>query len=188
MSSTKQPHHHHHHHLQAPAPAPAPAFVAPARPFVLVPLYIYPAPGAWEPLRAAAEARPELEFWAVVNPANGPGAGALPDANYERELARLTALRNVRVVGYVHCSYGRRAAEDIVADVEAYGRWEGEMIAKGVEGEVRLWFFSSSLFSSFYFSCLSPSCLVLLVFSFLLFFFFSSPSTSASFLLLLFCP
>lgn len=153
---------HHHHPLQAALSSPTSrpqGFVPPARPFVLVPLYIYPAPGAWDPLFAAAEARPELDFWVVANPANGPGDGALPDANYVRELARLTALRNVKVVGYVHCSYGQRAAEDIVADVEAYGRWEGEMSVRGVEGEVSFFFSRSRFLLSF---C-APSSLLLLV-------------------------
>lgn len=109
----------------------------PGRPFVLLPLYIYPAPAAWAPLYDAAGAHPELDFYVVVNPSNGPGDGALPDANYVDALVRLTALRNVRVIGYVHCSYGARPAEEIVADVEAYGRWEGEMAAQGREGEVR---------------------------------------------------
>ncbi|KAF3761883.1 hypothetical protein M406DRAFT_234055, partial [Cryphonectria parasitica EP155] len=94
---------------------------------ILVPLYIYPTPETWAPLYRAADAQPDLDFYVVVNPANGPGLGALPDANYVDALARLTALGNVRVIGYVHCSYGRRPVEDIVADVEAYARWEGEM-------------------------------------------------------------
>lgn len=130
---------HHHHHLLRPPPPPPPhhhhragggggtTAAGTTRPFVLVPLYIYPAPQAWAPLYEAAAAHPDLDFLVVVNPANGPGAGSLPDANYVEALARLTAARNVRVIGYVHCSYGKRLAEDVVADVEAYGRWEGEM-------------------------------------------------------------
>lgn len=141
------------HHLQpgSTTSAPPSVHVPPARPFVLLPLYIYPGPGAWDPLHEAAAARPELDFWVVVNPANGPGeSGQLPDANYVRELARLTATENVKVIGYVHCSYGRRPAEDIVADVEGYGKWEGLMSQRAVEGEVRIrLFFFFFLFDSF---------------------------------------
>lgn len=128
------------------------------KPFILLPLYIYPAPGAWDPLYSAADAYPELEFWVVVNPANGPGAGALPDANYVDALVRLTALHNVKVIGYVHCSYGKRLAEEIVADVEAYGRWEGEMSATPEEGKVSLIpRLSFCLVPSFFFSFFSLS-------------------------------
>lgn len=134
-----------HHHLQPPTGAGG-GGVLPARPFVLLPLYIYPAPGAWRPLWEAADAHPELDFWVVVNPANGPGEGPLPDANYVEALARMTARANVRVIGYVHCSYGARVTEDIVADIEAYGRWEGEMDKRGVEGEVSFFFLSCFLF------------------------------------------
>lgn len=128
MSTNTAPRNH-STYLQPPTPSIA-------KPFILLPLYIYPGPGAWDPLYSAADAHPELEFWVIVNPANGPGAGALPDANYVDALVRLTALQNVKVIGYVHCSYGKRLAEDIVADVEAYGRWEGEMNAMGEEGKV----------------------------------------------------
>lgn len=135
------------HHLQPPSAAAA-SGVLPARPFILLPLYIYPAPGAWQPLYDAADAHPELDFWVVINPANGPGEGPLPDANYVEALARMTAQANIKVIGYVHCSYGVRVTEDIVADIEAYGRWEGEMEKRGVNGEVS--FFSPVLFFFFF--------------------------------------
>lgn len=121
-------------HLTVPPPLSSPP--AP-RPFILVPLYIYPAPGAWDPVyTAAAVLADALDFYVVVNPANGPGAGLLPDANYVEALERLTALGNVKVIGYVHCSYGLREAEEIVRDVERYAAWEGERARAG--GKVSL--------------------------------------------------
>ncbi|KAK7747392.1 hypothetical protein SLS53_001646 [Cytospora paraplurivora] len=93
------------------------------KPFILLPLYIYPTPTAWEPLYSAADSHPELDFLAVVNPGNGPGPNTLPDANYIDALARLTALPNVRLIGYVHCSYGNRPIDELVADVSAYRGW-----------------------------------------------------------------
>ncbi|POS77851.1 hypothetical protein DHEL01_v203757 [Diaporthe helianthi] len=93
------------------------------KPFVLVPLYIYPSPTAWDPLYVATEAHPELDFLVVVNPNNGPGADMLPDANYMEALASLTAAHNVKVIGYVHCSYGKRLLDELVAEVSAYRGW-----------------------------------------------------------------
>ncbi|ROW08376.1 hypothetical protein VMCG_03269 [Cytospora schulzeri] len=95
----------------------------PNKPFILLPLYIYPAPTAWEPLYTAAASHPELDFLVVVNPGNGPGPGNLPDANYMVALTRLAGLQNVRIIGYVHCSYGNRLLDAIVADLNAYRGW-----------------------------------------------------------------
>lgn len=94
-----------------------------SKPFVLVPLYIYPFPTAWDPLYLAVDTHPELDFLVVVNPGSGPGPGVLPDANYIEALARLTAAPNVKVIGYVHCSYGKRLLDQLVADVSAYRGW-----------------------------------------------------------------
>lgn len=121
--------------LTVPALHAASSSTAP-RPFILVPLYIYPAPGAWDPLYTAAARHADagLDFYAIVNPDNGPGTAAkLPDANYVAALERLTALPNVRVIGYVHCSYGLREADEIVRDVERYAGWEGESVRAGGE-------------------------------------------------------
>lgn len=101
---------------------PPPSHVS-NKPFVLVPLYIYPFPTAWEPLYVAADSHPELDFLVVVNPSSGPGPGILPDANYIEALARLTAAPNVKVIGYVHCSYGKRLLDELVAEVSAYRGW-----------------------------------------------------------------
>jgi hypothetical protein len=101
-------------------PKPSPAT---NKPFVLVPLYIYPSPTAWEPLWVAVDSHPELDFLVVVNPNNGPGPDMLPDANYIEVLARLTAAPNVKVIGYVHCSYGKRLLDELVAEVSAYRGW-----------------------------------------------------------------
>lgn len=103
-----------------PKPKPEPAT---NKPFVLVPLYIYPFPTAWDPLYVAAGSHPELDFLVVVNPNSGPGADILPDANYIEALARLTAAPNVKVIGYVHCSYGKRLLDELVAEVSAYRGW-----------------------------------------------------------------
>ena len=54
---------------------------------------------------------------AVINPNNGPGTAALSD--YMTGIAQLTAA-GVKVIGYVHTSYGQRPAADVQADV---GRW-----------------------------------------------------------------
>ena len=93
-------------------------------PFICVPLYIYPAPGAWGPLVRAARERPGARFQVIVNPGNGPGDAPLPDANYVAAVRELAALPNVKVLGYVHVTYGKRDAADVRADIEKYAAWE----------------------------------------------------------------
>ena len=41
---------------------------------VLLPLYVYPSPGVWNPVFDAITAHPNVLFYVVVNPDSGPGA------------------------------------------------------------------------------------------------------------------
>jgi hypothetical protein len=87
-----------------------------------VPLYIYPARGAWQPLIDAKQANKEVPVFAIVNPGSGPGSRT--DANY---VAGISALKAVGIVtiAYVATSYGRRACGDVVKDIDAYSRLYG---------------------------------------------------------------
>lgn len=106
---------------------------------IILPLYIYPHPGAWDPLYAAyvsqihsfthgliggsISAHPDLEFLVIVNPNSGPGAPPWwPNEDYVREIPRLNASRNVTTVGYVRTTYCRRPVEDVVQDIEVYAK------------------------------------------------------------------
>lgn len=90
---------------------------------ILLPLYIYPSPDAWTPLLLAANRHPTLQFLVVVNPSNGPGEGDRPDENYVRVLQQLRDVENVKLVGYVYCSYGKREQGEMRRDVERYKVW-----------------------------------------------------------------
>lgn len=90
---------------------------------ILVPLYIYPAPGAWAPLHKAITTHPKLDFTIVINPHNGPGSGVGPDENYAREIRRLNSYANIRTVGYVATGYAKREIAAVLQDVSAYSRW-----------------------------------------------------------------
>jgi hypothetical protein len=93
------------------------------RPFVVVPLYMYPLKGSWDPLFEAARAHPEVSFIAIVNPSSGPGKETLPDASYLMALREMSGIDNIRSLGYVHCSYGRRPLEEVTKDVDVYRLW-----------------------------------------------------------------
>jgi hypothetical protein len=75
-----------------------------------------------------------VDFIIVVNPANGPGSGALPDANYTREITRLNTYSNVRTIGYVAVDYGRRPIANAFADIAKYAGWPGENQRLSMQG------------------------------------------------------
>lgn len=101
---------------------------------VLVPLYIYPFEGAWQPLYDAIAAHPRTQYLVVVNPGNGPGPGSLPDANYCREIPKLRSQPNVAVYGYVHVQWAQRDLETVLHDVEIYQAWPNHDATMAVDG------------------------------------------------------
>ncbi|KAL4901307.1 hypothetical protein BDW74DRAFT_85032 [Aspergillus multicolor] len=90
---------------------------------VFVPLYVYPAPGAWDPLVNVITEHPDVNFTVVVNPGSGPGPNPLPDGNYTQEIPRLTAHDNVRVLGYVATTYAKRNISAVRRDIQTYANW-----------------------------------------------------------------
>ncbi|KAA8645894.1 spherulation-specific family 4 protein [Aspergillus tanneri] len=90
---------------------------------VFVPLYVYPAPGAWTPLENVIAEHPDVNFTVVINPGSGPGPNALPDANYTREIPKLVSYDNVRVLGYVATTYAKRNISLVRKDIETYAAW-----------------------------------------------------------------
>lgn len=100
--------------------------MASSRFVVLVPLYIYPLEGAWEPLLRSAQAHPDIRFLAVINPSNGPGDTPLPDASYQASLRQLSAIPNIEPIGYVHCTYSQRDAEAVQRDIDLYVGWNSD--------------------------------------------------------------
>ncbi|KAH6896745.1 Spherulation-specific family 4 [Thelonectria olida] len=102
------------------------------QPMVLIPLYIYPLEGAWEPLFTLARACPKVLFVAVVNPCNGPGVESLPDASYTAAIRTMNEIPNIMPVGYVHCTYGARPLDSIIKDVDIYRGWNDNFRIDGV--------------------------------------------------------
>jgi hypothetical protein len=117
---------------------------------VLVPLYVYPSPGAWDPLFTAYATNiflasddfklttpritnhPHLNFTVVVNPASGPGMEPVPDGNYTREIPKLNQHANVRTVGYVSTSYTNRNMSLALRDIETYSAWAENSTVRGL--------------------------------------------------------
>ncbi|RMZ70609.1 cell surface [Pyrenophora seminiperda CCB06] len=93
-----------------------------SRSSILLPLYIYPCPNAWEPLYTAIAKHPHLQFLAIINPNSGPGAAPWwPNEDYIREIARLNALPNVKTLGYICATYCKRSLDAALDDIDIYG-------------------------------------------------------------------
>lgn len=92
--------------------------------FVLLPLYIYPSATSWQNIYNAASTNPNLPFYVVINPANGPGAlSSHPDSNWISGISQLNTYSNVRTLGYVHTTDATRNINDTITDIYTYGNW-----------------------------------------------------------------
>lgn len=120
----------------APASPAVPQRTAPMG--LLIPLYAYPLVSsgsgasrttavnpAWQAVAAGAAAVPTV---AVINPSNGPVACSTPPSAtltaFTQGIALLHAA-GVRVLGYVHTSYGQRALASVQQDVQTYAQCYG---------------------------------------------------------------
>ncbi|KAF2705056.1 hypothetical protein K504DRAFT_449107 [Pleomassaria siparia CBS 279.74] len=90
---------------------------------ILLPLYVYPTTGAWDPLYAAAKLHPDVEFTAVVNPCSGPCISLLPDPVYLNEIPKLKAFGNIRTLGYVATNYTEKGLSQVLAEIDSYANW-----------------------------------------------------------------
>ena len=84
---------------------------------MFIPAYFYPGP-LWDQATAAAATVGTM----VMNPASGPGVSSNSDY--------VTAVNNaqaadIKVIGYVHTSYGSRDAAVVKAEIDSYKAWYG---------------------------------------------------------------
>ncbi|KAI4943560.1 hypothetical protein J4E91_009197 [Alternaria rosae] len=90
---------------------------------VIVPLYVYPSAGAWDPFHDVASSFPRIHFTVVINVHNGPGEGALPNAEYTAAIEALNSLSNVRTIGYVATTWCTRDLSSVLDDIAAFSFW-----------------------------------------------------------------
>lgn len=83
---------------------------------MVVPAYFGPGP-LWEKMGEVAS---RTSMVAIMNPNSGPG-----DVAREDYVAQIKAARaqGVKVLGYVHTSYGKRSLTDVQSEIERYYKW-----------------------------------------------------------------
>ncbi|KAJ7231985.1 Spherulation-specific family 4 [Mycena rebaudengoi] len=100
---------------------------------IIVPLYIYPLPGAWDPLLTAITAHPDIQFYIIANPNSGPGdANTQPNTDYQPALQSLRSHANVLLVGYVFTHFGARPLSEVRQDVLTYAGWQAAWSVAGI--------------------------------------------------------
>jgi len=90
---------------------------------ILIPLYIFPWAGAWDPLYWAAATNPKLNFSVIINPCSGPCVNTLPPSQYLAELPRLKDYPNIRTLGYVATNYTNKPIDDLLLEIRTYNYW-----------------------------------------------------------------
>ncbi|OJH42455.1 spherulation-specific family 4 protein [Cystobacter ferrugineus] len=93
----------------------------------IVPLYIYPSPGAWAPLIEGKASHPTVPVLAIINPDTGPGVAIKPE--YATSISEL-ADAGITVLGYVHASYSQRDASVVREEISRYRSFYPE--ARGI--------------------------------------------------------
>jgi hypothetical protein len=104
------------------APTATPTAAAASGPVTgtIIPLYTSPSDPSWSAVAAAKAAHPAVPVLAVINPSNGPGGAATPA--YSAGIAKL-ASAGVKVIGYVHTSWGGRPAAELQSEMSQWKSW-----------------------------------------------------------------
>lgn len=112
------------------------------RGLVILPLYVCPLAGVWDALysvyatvsscycylsyRSQRHPLPKeychffrVQFTVVINIHNGPGEGALPNAEYSTVTEALNLLSNVRTIGYAATTWCTRDLSSVLDDIAA---------------------------------------------------------------------
>jgi hypothetical protein len=102
-------------------------------PSIILPLYIYPNPNAWNSFFNSIAKYPNVQFTIIINPSSGPGTTAFPDEEYITGIAKLNTFLNVKLLGYVRLDYGKRDITEVKSDIDVYAGWESYRDKMGVE-------------------------------------------------------
>lgn len=89
---------------------------------ILFPLYIWPVPGAWDPLYNSISANPSVQFNLVINQNSGPGSSL--NSDQIPAISKLNSYPNTNLFGYVHTSWATRPESEVKAEIDTYAHWQ----------------------------------------------------------------
>ncbi|KAF2181582.1 hypothetical protein K469DRAFT_692042 [Zopfia rhizophila CBS 207.26] len=100
---------------------------------ILLPLYVYPWAGVWDPLYKVATSHPTLNFTVIVNPCSGPCVRRLPEQPYLDEIPKLKNYPNIRTLGYVATNYTNKGIDSVLEEIATYANWTALTGVKGMD-------------------------------------------------------
>ncbi|KAL9053915.1 MAG: hypothetical protein Q9162_004488 [Coniocarpon cinnabarinum] len=98
---------------------------------VLLPLYVYPDPGKWDPVYNAISGSSATKFVVVINPSSGPG-GDTPADHYADAVTKLKGYENVLTIGYVRTNYTNIPLDQTTQDISSYAAWPTSAQPSGI--------------------------------------------------------
>nr|GAT48582.1 predicted protein [Mycena chlorophos] len=104
-------------------------FLSPVRGLgVLLPLYVDPndSCSAWQPVFSAISAYPNIPWYIIINPDNGPGSA---DATYQSCVASLPTASSRTILGYVDSS---QESSTVTGNIAAYSSWPTSVRPTGI--------------------------------------------------------
>jgi hypothetical protein len=90
---------------------------------IILPLYVYPTLPGFATYYNSIVAYPNVTFNIIVNVDSGPGANSAPNSDYVTAIAKLNALPNAVLHGYVHTSNGQQPRTTVEANITTYANW-----------------------------------------------------------------
>ncbi len=112
---------------------PAPIATSACNQQLIIPAYFYPG-ALWD---QSINSRTSGEIM-IMNPNSGPGASV--DQNYVASVLRAKAA-GIRVIGYVHTSYGLRSSIEVKSEIDKFKLWynvDGIFLDEGATDPVKL--------------------------------------------------
>lgn len=89
---------------------------------IIVPLYIYPEPSAWDPLFSLLSDFPDQPITLIINPNSGPYHHDLPK-RYLPAIRQLRQSKQVTLLGYIATKWLAKPVDQVIQEIEAYARW-----------------------------------------------------------------
>ncbi|VDC03830.1 unnamed protein product [Peniophora sp. CBMAI 1063] len=87
----------------------------------------------YDPIVSQAQAHPNVDFYTIINPDNGPLSTSDLYPNYATCIPELkNAGTNSFVLGYVSTKNGNRAVSDVEADIDTYASWSTSYRPTGI--------------------------------------------------------
>lgn len=100
-------------------------------PSVIIPLYVYPLPSAWDALFSVLSDFPNQPITIIINPNSGPFHPYLYK-HYFPAIRQLRQFSQVTLIGYIATQYLNKPIEQVIKEIDEYANWENDVSMDGI--------------------------------------------------------